>query len=79
MGGPRSDPSVVLCAQGIAEWAPFAATLAGRLAHLLARGQLAVGGPLWQLALEQLLLRCVDTETQVVPAPPLTVLAFFMF
>lgn len=55
--------------KGVAEWAPFAATLAGRLAHLLARGQLTVGGPLWQLALEQLLLRCVDTETQVRVGP----------
>ncbi len=32
---------------------------------LLAAGRLAVGGPLWTLALEQLLLRCVDTGTQV--------------
>ena len=32
---------------------------------LLAAGRLAVPGPLWSLALEQILLRCVDTETQV--------------
>ncbi len=32
---------------------------------LLAAGRLAVGGPLWTLALEHILLRCVDTETQV--------------
>lgn len=51
--------------KGLSEWAPFAATLAARLAHLLARRQLTVGGPLWQLALEQLLLRTVDSETQV--------------
>lgn len=51
--------------KGLSEWAPFAATLAARLAHLLARRQVTVGGPLWQLALEQLLLRMVDSETQV--------------
>lgn len=35
---------------------------------LLAAGRLTVGGPLWTLALDQILLRCVDTETQVLSA-----------
>ena len=36
-----------------------------RAQALLAAGRLAVPGPLWSLALEHILLRCVDTETQV--------------
>jgi hypothetical protein len=50
--------------EALPEWAPFAATLAQRLARLAAAGQLAPDQPLWALAVDSLLLRAVDTESQ---------------
>lgn len=47
------------------EFAPFAATLAQKLVKFVKSGQLAPGQPLWKLAVDQFLLRAVDTETQV--------------
>ena len=55
------------------EFAPFAATLAQRLARLVSRGRLAPGQPLWTLAVDGFLLRACDTEGQV------TVFRFFLF
>ena len=64
--GPMPDQALErMSDKALPEWAPFAATLAQRLARLVAAGQLAPGQPLWGLAVERLLLRAVDTEGQV--------------
>ena len=47
------------------EWVPFAARLAQRMASLVQAGSLAVGGPLWALLLEHVLLRLIDSDLQV--------------
>lgn len=49
----------------LVEFAPFAATLAQRLARLVSSGRLAPGQPLWTLAVDGFLLRACDTEGQV--------------
>lgn len=46
------------------EWAPFAATLAKRMARMVKARALAPGDALWGLALDHVLLRAVDTEMQ---------------
>ena len=51
--------------EALPEWAPFAATLAQRLARLAAARQLAPDQPLWALAVDSFLLRALDTESQV--------------
>lgn len=51
--------------KALPEWAPFAATLAQRLAKLAAANALKPTDALWKLALDYVLLRAVDTETQV--------------
>jgi hypothetical protein len=47
------------------EWAPFAAMLARRLSGMLAKGLVVPKSELWDMALDHILLRAVDTETQV--------------
>ena len=54
-----SDP-----VQGIAEWAPFAARLAIRLAGMAQAGQVRAGTPFWQTAVDQLLLHAIDTDVK---------------
>lgn len=49
----------------LVEFAPFAATLAQRLARLVSSARLAPGQPLWTLAVDSFLLRACDTEGQV--------------
>lgn len=51
--------------KALPEWAPFAATLAQRLAKLAAAKALTPSDAVWKLALDHVLLRAVDTETQV--------------
>ena len=48
----------------LGEWAPFAATLAQRLTRALAAKCVVPGDALWDTALDGLLLRAVDVETQ---------------
>jgi len=54
--------------KALPEWAPFAATLAQRLAKLAAARAVAPTDAVWGLALDHVLLRAVDTETQARPA-----------
>ena len=51
--------------KALPEWAPFAATLAQRLAKLVGSGHLGPDQALWTLAVDHFLLRAVDTEGQV--------------
>jgi len=51
--------------RALPEFAPFAATLAQRLAKLVGAGQLAPDQPLWELAVDRFLVLAVDTEGQV--------------
>ena len=51
-------------AQGIAEWAPFAARLAIRLAGMAQAGQVRAGTPFWETAVDQLLLHAIDTDVK---------------
>ncbi len=50
--------------QGIAEWAPFAARLAIRLAGMAQAGQVRAGTPFWETAVDQLLLHAIDTDVK---------------
>ena len=52
-------------AEAHGEWVPFAARLAQRMASLVQAGSLAVGSPLWNLLLEHILLRLIDSDLQV--------------
>lgn len=65
--GSRIPPQALekMSEKALVEFAPFAATLAQRLAKLVTAGQLAPGQPLWVLALDGFLLRACDTEGQV--------------
>ena len=56
--------------KALPEWAPFAATLAQRLAKLVGGGHLEPDQALWTLAVDHFLLRAVDTEGQVRSALP---------
>ena len=47
------------------EWAPFAATLARRLASAVQEGALPVRHPVWKLGVEGILFHVIDAETQV--------------
>ena len=49
------------------EWVPFGARLAQRVAILVQSGGLTVGTPLWQLVLDQILLRLIDSDLQAWP------------
>ncbi|GAB4814531.1 hypothetical protein N2152v2_001577 [Parachlorella kessleri] len=51
--------------KAIPEFAPFGYTLARRMAALLAEGRVEVGGKLWLVAVDQILVKLVDAETQV--------------
>ena len=57
------------------EWAPFAATLAKRMARMVKARALAPGDALWGLALDHVLLRAVDTEMQARRSAPAACLA----
>ena len=48
----------------IPEFAPFAFTLARRMASLLAEGKVTPSSALWRVAVERVLLRLVDSETE---------------
>ena len=48
----------------IPEFAPFAFTLARRMASLLAEGKVTPSSPLWRVAVDGVLLRLVDAETE---------------
>lgn len=50
--------------KAIAEWTPFAITLAQRFLRLVKGGVIFVGHPLWGLILDGLLMRLVDTDVQ---------------
>ena len=52
--------------KGIVEWAAFAATLAQRLARMLAAGQISPAHQIWNLAVDSILVKAVDADTQVV-------------
>ena len=55
----------------LGEWVPFAARLAERVGSLVQAGVLPVGGGLWTLITEQLLLPVIDSDLQVrCPAHP---------
>lgn len=58
--------------KALPEWAPFAATLAQRLAKLVGSGHLGPDQALWTLAVDQFLLRAVDTEGQACFKCPLS-------
>lgn len=49
----------------IPEFAPFAFTLARRMASLHAAGRVGPDHSLWQVAVDAVLLRLVDAETEV--------------
>ena len=51
--------------KGIVEWAAFAATLAQRLARMLAAGQISPAHQIWNLAVDNILVKAVDADTQV--------------
>ena len=51
--------------KAVPEFATFGCTLARRMAALLASGGVEVGGALWTLAVDQILVKLVDSETQV--------------
>ena len=51
--------------KGIVEWAAFAATLAQRLARMLAAGLISPAHKLWNLAVDRVLIKAVDADTQV--------------
>ena len=51
--------------KGIVEWAAFAATLAQRLARMLAAGLVSPAHQLWNLAVDRVLIKAVDADTQV--------------
>ncbi len=55
--------------QGIAEWAPFAARLAIRLAGMAQAGQVRAGTPFWETAVDQLLLHAIDTDVKARARP----------
>ena len=57
--------------KGMVEWAAFAATLAQRLTRTLAAGLISPAHQLWNLAVDRILIKAVDADTQV-PAPTLT-------
>ncbi|MCJ1461801.1 Cofactor of BRCA1 [Pseudocyphellaria aurata] len=56
--------------KALAEWAPFAATLAQRMVRLVKGGRVAAGSPLWLLIVDRLLLRLIDTDVQAQPLLP---------
>ena len=51
--------------KGIVEWAAFASTLAQRLARMLKAGLISPAHPIWTLAVDSILIKAVDTDTQV--------------
>ena len=50
--------------RGIVEWAAFAATLAQRLARMLAAGLISPAHQIWNLAVDSILIKAVDADTQ---------------
>ena len=53
------------------EWVPFASRLAERATGLVQTGVLPVGGGLWKLISEQILLPVIDADLQAsLPIPP---------
>ncbi|KAK9806710.1 hypothetical protein WJX72_000208 [[Myrmecia] bisecta] len=51
--------------KSLPEWAPFAATLAKRLAVLLRQGRIDAHHRIWKMAVDDVLVRCVDILPQV--------------
>lgn len=51
--------------KGIVEWGAFAATLAQRLARMLAAGLISPAHQIWNLAVDSILIKAVDADTQV--------------
>ena len=51
--------------RGICEWAAFSATLAQRLARMLAAGLISPNHQLWSLAVDKILIKTVDADIQV--------------
>ena len=52
-------------ADALGEWVPFATRLAERATGLVQNSTLPVGGGLWALIFEQLLLPVIDADLQV--------------
>ena len=48
----------------VSEFAPFAFTLARRLASLVATGKITVKSSIWEIAVDNILIRLVDAETE---------------
>jgi hypothetical protein len=48
----------------VPEFAPFAFTLARRMASLLASGKITTRSPIWRVAVDNVLIRLVDAETE---------------
>jgi len=48
----------------IPEFAPFAFTLARRMASLLASGKITTSSSIWRVAVDNILIRLVDAETE---------------
>lgn len=51
--------------RGVMEWAAFAATLAQRLARMLAAGLISPAHQIWNLAVDKILIQSVDADIQV--------------
>ncbi len=68
-----------LSENALVEFAPFAATLAQRLARLVSSAKLAPGQPLWTLAVDSFLLRACDTEGQVLLVASTCFLTLLLF